>query len=171
MAILALIIAAISVAVDQLTKLLLYGKSVSVIGNFLWIQSAFNDGAAFGMLGGARWFFIVLSVPVMAIIIYILFSKKLGNSRFLGITLGLILGGIIGNLIDRIFLGGVRDFIYFKSINFAIFNFADTFICVGMVLLVIFILFLYNPKNKNNAKLINENEEKIKEIEKIKNDD
>ena len=163
MVILSIIISVIAIIIDQLTKILLYGKSFSLIGDFLWVQTAFNDGAAFGMLGGARWFFIVLSIPVIAIIIYFIVTKKLGNTKFLGITFGLLLGGIIGNLIDRIFLGGVRDFIYFKSINFAIFNFADAFICVGVVLLVIFILFLYKPNDKHDNKVnidkINDNTE------------
>lgn len=152
MVIFALVFALVSVAVDQLTKIFLYGKSFSVIGEFLWVESAFNDGAAFGFFSGGLWFFIILSIIVIAFVLYVLFSEKFGNSKFLGITLGLLLGGIIGNLIDRIVFGGVRDFIYFKSIGFAIFNFADAFICVSMVMLIIYVLFIYKPPEKVKVK-------------------
>ena len=118
MIIYAVIAAVASVVIDQLTKLWFYGSAFSVLGDFLWVQSAFNDGAAFGLFGGARWFFIILSIPVIAGLIYCLISKILGDSPFLGVTLGLMAGGIIGNVIDRIILGGVRDFIYFKSIPY-----------------------------------------------------
>ena len=138
----------LAVLADQLTKLWLYGKSVSLIGDFLWVESIFNTGAAFGSFSGARWFFIGLSVPVMALLIYLVISKKMGNSKFLGITLGMLLGGIVGNLIDRIFLAGVRDFIYFKSINFAIFNIADAFITIGTIMLIIYVLFLWHKGDK-----------------------
>ena len=112
----------------------------------MWIESAFNKGAAFGSFAGARWFFIALSVPVMALIIYLVATKKIGKSKFLGITMGLLLGGIVGNLIDRIIFAGVRDFIYFKSINFAIFNMADAFITIGTVCLIVYIIFFWKKE-------------------------
>lgn len=146
MIIYAIIAAVASVVIDQLTKLWFYGSAFSVLGDFLWVQSTFNDGAAFGLFGGARWFFIILSIPVIAGLIYCLISKILGDSPFLGVTLGLMAGGIIGNVIDRIILGGVRDFIYFKSINFAIFNFADAFICASVALLAVYLLFCKKHK-------------------------
>ena len=138
----------LAVLADQLTKLWLYGKSVSLIGDFLWVESTFNTGAAFGSFAGARWLFIGLSIPVMALLVYLVISKKMGNSKFLGITIGFLLGGIVGNLIDRIFLAGVRDFIYFKFINFPIFNFADAFITIGTIMLIVYILFLHNKGEK-----------------------
>lgn len=140
-----IISAVLSLGVDQLSKLLLYGKNFSVLGDFLWVTSSFNDGAAFGMLSGARWFFIALSVPAICGIIYCVVTKKLGKSNFFGATLGLLLGGIIGNVIDRIALAGVRDFIYLKAIDFAIFNIADACLTIGMIMLGVYILFLYKP--------------------------
>lgn len=158
MIIYAIIAAVASVVIDQLTKLWLYGSAFSVLGDFLWVQSTFNDGAAFGLFGGARWFFIILAIPVIAGLIYCLISKILGDSPFLGVTLGLMAGGIIGNVIDRIILGGVRDFIYFKSINFAIFNFADAFICVSVALLAVYLLFCKKHK-KDDKEAGNESNE------------
>ncbi|MBQ8468962.1 MAG: signal peptidase II [Clostridia bacterium] len=125
------------VGLDQLTKWLLYGKSFSLLGNFLWIESSFNTGAAFSMMSGAQLFFIIVASIASVVMIYLICTKCIEFSRFSRVSMALVLGGALGNLIDRIFLGGVRDFIYFKSINFAIFNIADTFVTVGCVLLVI----------------------------------
>jgi len=143
----------VAVLLDQLTKLWLYGKSFSLLGDFLWVESTFNKGAAFGSFAGARWLFIGLAVPVLAIIIYLVISKKLGGTKFLGITLGMLFGGIVGNLIDRIFLAGVRDFIYFKFINFAIFNIADAFITIGTIMLIVYIIFLWDKGDKQKLKV------------------
>ncbi len=134
------LIAGVVIGVDQLTKFWLYGKSFSLIGDFLWIQTSFNTGAAFSMLSGKTWFFILVAVLASALIIYLLISNKWGLNVGAKVGLALILGGAVGNLIDRIVLGGVRDFIYFKSINYAIFNFADTFVSIGAVVLVIFFI-------------------------------
>lgn len=137
----AFILSAVCVAVDQLTKWFLYGKSCSLIGDFLWLEPGFNTGASFSILSNATLFLIIFSIPVIALMIYFIISNKVSKSKFFKIALGIILGGTIGNLIDRIAFGGVRDFIYFKSINFAIFNFADIFINIGVYLLVGFIIY------------------------------
>lgn len=133
-------IALVVVLVDQLTKQWLYGQSFSLIGDILWIESSFNTGAAFSMMSGAVWFFIVVAIIASAIMIYLLISNKWGLTTFNKISIALVFGGAIGNLIDRIVLGGVRDFIYFKSINFAIFNIADAAVTIGGVLLIIGII-------------------------------
>lgn len=139
--IIAFIIAACAIAVDLLTKHFLYGKSMSLIGDFLWLESpSLNTGASFGIFGGKTIYLIIFSIPVIAVMIYLIISKRFSTSKFFKASLGLVLGGTIGNLIDRIALGGVRDFIYLKSINFAIFNFADIFINVGVFLLIIYFI-------------------------------
>lgn len=138
--IISLILVAIVVLLDLVSKALLYGKSFSLIGDFLWIESAFNKGASFGMLQGGRVFFIIFTIPIVMFMFWIICSKKYKKSLFFKICISLILGGTLGNLIDRIFLGGVRDFIYLKSINFAIFNIADSAITVGVILFIICLL-------------------------------
>jgi len=143
--ILSIVIAIAFIGVDQLTKFLLYGKSFSVVGDVLWVESTFNEGAAFGSLAGAKWIFVILALAAIALIVTILAKKKFANSRFAGITFGLLLAGIIGNLIDRVIYSGVRDFIYLKFINFAIFNIADACITFGTIFLIIFVLFVYKP--------------------------
>ena len=84
--------------------------------------------------------FIAISTPLILAMIWVLLSKRKEFTKFLKICVGILLGGTIGNYIDRIWLGGVRDFIYFKSINFAIFNIADAAVTIGGVLLIIGII-------------------------------
>jgi len=127
------------ILVDQLTKYLLYGINMSLIGDFLWLEEAFNTGASFGMFENGTLFFIIISTPLIALMCYVLISKRPMFTKFLKICVAVLLGGTIGNYIDRIFLGGVRDFIYFKSINFAIFNVADIAITVGTIMLAIYL--------------------------------
>ena len=135
MIIISLICAVIVVGVDQLTKFLIYGTAAkSIIGDFLWFQSTLNSGVAFSMFEGKSWLFIIISAIASIVIIYLIFSKKFLMKHFYKICLGLILGGTIGNLIDRIIFDGVRDFIYFKFIDFAIFNIADAAIVVSVIL-------------------------------------
>lgn len=139
--IVAYIIGAICVLIDQLTKWLLYGKSCSLIGDFLWLEPGFNTGASFSIFSNATTFLIIFSIPVIAMMNYFMISNKVSKSKFFKISIGIILGGTIGNFIDRIAFGGVRDFIYLKSINFAIFNFADIFINIGVYMLIGYIIY------------------------------
>lgn len=143
----AFIICAVVIILDQVTKFCLYGMSCSLIGDFLWIESTLNTGASFGMLKNGTLFFIIFSIPMIAIMIWLIISKKHDYGKFFKITMGILLGGTIGNLIDRIFFAGVRDFIYFKSINFAIFNVADIAITVATIMLVVY-LFVEMFKKK-----------------------
>ena len=136
----ALIIAGLVILADQLTKHFLYGISMSLIGDFLWIEEAFNTGASFGMLKNGTVLFIAISTPLILAMIWVLLSKRKEFTKFLKICVGILLGGTIGNYIDRIWLGGVRDFIYFKSINFAIFNVADIAITVGSIMLATYLI-------------------------------
>lgn len=143
------------VTLDQVTKLLFEGASFSLIGDFLWVLSTRNEGAAFSMLEGARWFFVGITIPILVILFFIAFHKKLRSERFLRVGISILIGGIIGNFIDRLVLGYVRDFVYFKSIGFAIFNLADTALTVGCTMLVIWVLFMYKPEvKKNNVKKV-----------------
>lgn len=131
-----------AILIDQVTKLVLYGKSCSLIGDFLWLESpGLNTGASFGIFEGKAIYLILFTIPVVALIVYLIISKKVSKSLFFKISLGIVLGGIIGNLVDRIALGGVRDFIYLKSIDFAIFNFADIFINIGAFMLVGYFIY------------------------------
>ena len=111
----------------------------------LYIQ---NTGAAFSLLENAQWLFILIAV--LAVILITLFLIRIpGKRRFLPlqILLTLISAGAVGNLIDRIRLGYVRDFIYFSLIDFPVFNVADIYVTVSTVLLVLFVLFYYKEED------------------------
>lgn len=139
--IIAFVCAIVSIAADQLTKYFIYGTaSRSVIGNFLWFESTLNTGVAFSWFEGAGWILVALSLLFCAVFVYLIISKKYFKSKTEKICIGFILGGTLSNVIDRIILGGVRDFIYFKFIDFAIFNLADTAIVLGAIALCVYVL-------------------------------
>ena len=77
-------------------------------------------------------------------------SKKWLQSRFEKISIALILAGTLSNLVDRIIFKGVRDFIYLKFIDFAVFNIADMAVTIGAILMIVSILFLQKKEEKND---------------------
>ena len=140
------------IAIDQLTKFLIYGSApVSVLGDFLWFESSLNTGVAFSMFEGHSYLFVVLSGIAALVMIWLIISKKIFKSKFEKISLGVILGGTIANAIDRIAFGGVRDFIYLKFINFAIFNVADMAITIGASLLCLLIVISIFKKDESKG--------------------
>lgn len=143
------------VGLDQYTKYLavihLKDKpAYSIISGILELNYLENKGAAFGMLQNQKAFFIFVAVVILGVIGYVLFktpdSKKY---RILHLLLSLIAAGAIGNMIDRIRLNYVVDFIYFVFINFPIFNVADMYVTISTVALVILLLFKYNENDLN----------------------
>lgn len=127
--------------IDQLSKGLIslyipLNESIKLT-NFLSITYVHNIGAAFSILQGARWLFIILGIIALNII-YIFFIKDKKLTNFEIIIYALMLSGIMGNIIDRVLYGYVIDFIDITLFNFAIFNFADSFIVISVILLVVF---------------------------------
>lgn len=147
------ILAIIILGIDQLTKVLLYGQNMSLIGDLLWLKTVFNKGAAWGSFVGGRWFFICISIIAGIVFVYLLFSNKYFKSKFFKVSIGFLLGGLLGNLFDRIVFAGVRDFIYLKFINFPVFNVADIAVTIGTIMLIVYILFLYSKIENNSKKL------------------
>jgi signal peptidase II len=92
------------------------------------------------MLSDQRWVFMVVSAISMVIIVWLLY-KEYKRHPLLNVALSMVLGGGIGNMIDRIRLGYVVDFFHVDFVDFAIFNVADSFITVGAILLVIYVIF------------------------------
>ena len=92
--------------------------------------------------------FFVIAMIASIILIYVICSKRWLKIKLEKISLGLLLGGTVANAIDRLVFGGVRDFIYLKFINFAIFNVADMAITIGAILLCVAIIFLRKPKEE-----------------------
>ena len=155
--ILSFILAGVVVFLDQLTKVLFYGSPAkSIIGDLLWFQSTLNTGVAFSMFENMTLLFTIISAVSVIIFSYLIISKKFLKGKAEKIILGIIMGGTIGNLIDRIIFKGVRDFIYLKFIDFAIFNVADMAISLGAITLCAYLLFLEIKQAKNTKKGINE---------------
>lgn len=145
---LVMLIAALVVILDQITKVLaakfltaLPGATFSLWPGVFHLTYTENRGAAFGMLQNARWFFIITTIIACGAILWFLLKERGKVHLLMRITLALILGGALGNLIDRVLLGYVRDMFYAVIINFAIFNVADSAVSVGCVLLFIDLLF------------------------------
>ena len=143
--------------IDQISKLaaLKYLKpvgSVSFIDGIMNFTFVENRGAAFGVLTGARWFFIVITIAVtIAAVIYI--KKYMPNKKEYGIvklSIILILGGAWGNAFDRFFRGYVVDMFDFNifGYDFPVFNFADICVCIGAFLLVVGIMFFDREDKK-----------------------
>ncbi len=129
------------IVLDQLSKLLSV-KLLAPIGSVpLWegvlhLTYVENRGAAFGMLAEHRWVFMSIStIAIIAIAIYLYSGRN--TSKLYTSALMLIVSGGIGNMIDRIALGYVVDFIDFALIDFAVFNIADSLVCIGAGLLVL----------------------------------
>ena len=123
-------------SLDQLTKFLvtknlLYNQSVPVIKGIFLITLIHNRGAAFGILKNQISLFILTAI--FAIVLIYLNLKENRHKKFYSISLSLILAGALGNLVDRIFLGYVIDFLDFRI--WPVFNVADSAITIGAILL------------------------------------
>lgn len=122
---------------DQLSKFIVakyVDKSIPVISSFFNIVNIHNTGAGFGMLAGQNTVLIFISAIVFGAILF--GYGRLPNSKMAACSIGLILGGIVGNLIDRIRLGYVVDFLDFSI--WPSFNIADSAITIGAILLIIY---------------------------------
>lgn len=115
--------------------------TIDIIPNVLSLYYHENFGAAFGILQQKRFFLVTVTAVVITVLIGAILLKKVKGNLVLT-ALSLIIAGGIGNLIDRVTLGYVIDYIYFEPINFPIFNFADCCVVVGTGLLAIYILFV-----------------------------
>ena len=157
-----MVVAIVVVIADQLTKwaivewVPLYDKVP--LNSFLNITHQKNPGAAWSFLADAggwqRWFFIALSSIVSVVIAVWLWRIRTDGLAVLGAGLALVLGGAIGNLIDRILLGHVTDFlqVLFGSWAFPSFNVADAGISVGAALLIIDAIFFSGKEERAATK-------------------
>ena len=140
------------VALDQGVKALVvahlpYGTVVPVLGNALQLLYVRNPGAAFSFAVNMTWVFSIVSTAVVVAII--VFARRI-RSMWWALVLGMLLGGALGNLLDRLFRepgfgrGHVVDFISTPWMMPAIYNIADSFICVSMVIFVLLVVFGVN---------------------------
>ncbi|UZQ84566.1 signal peptidase II [Thermoclostridium stercorarium] len=147
------ILIAVLFALDQVTKAyvrdnLPLGVRNEVIPGFFYFTHVENTGAAFGILKNGRYFFIILTVIICGILIYVMIKNK---QKLLRLAISFILAGAAGNWIDRVIRGKVTDFFdfYIFGYDYPVFNVADICINIGTFLLVFFVLFIYKePKKK-----------------------
>lgn len=146
-----LLIVSALVGIDIITKVICDNIHINVIGDFFVLLSTKNYGAGLGILSGQTVLLIVMSIIfIIGFIVFDIFYKN--NNTLYFIAINLIFAGAIGNLVDRIFLGYVRDFIY---INLPFmpyyFNLADVFLTFGVIFILIEILFKKEPKKEKMA--------------------
>lgn len=141
------ILSVILVFIDQITKRIAYvnlfnKEPYAVVDNVLYFVYVENKGAAFGILQNQFSLFLILTILVLLIIIIALYKLKLSRNNVLYyVFLLFIFSGAIGNFIDRVKNRYVVDFIYFKPIDFPVFNFADILITCGCLIMLYIIIF------------------------------
>ena len=148
------VIIASGILVDQITKILTFTfmnlhDTIPLIPSVLNLKYVQNRGAAFGMLSDQRWVFIVVStLAIVGFSLYLYLGHA--QSTLYGVSLSMVISGGIGNMIDRLALGFVVDFIQFEFVKypvfgegevfwrtFPVFNGADSLVCVGAGLLIL----------------------------------
>lgn len=148
----------ILIGLDQFTKILavnhLMGKEdVVLIPGVLQLHYLENTGAAFSILEGQQWLFAVATPVLLIIMCYILIRMPaLKKYTVLDYIIIFLIAGAIGNYIDRISNNYVVDFIYFSLINFPVFNVADCYVTVSVILLFLLILFYYKDEDLEEIK-------------------
>ena len=144
----------ILVIVDQLVKqwariYLLPAGSLPMIDGLIGFRWATNTGAAFGIFQGGRWFFVILTIAVIAVILF--FEFKIPYTRknmWVRVPMAMILAGAIGNFIDRLLFGYVVDMFQFLFINFPIFNIADILLVVGVFIYAFVSFFIFKDEEE-----------------------
>lgn len=141
------------VAIDQLTKHIVRSsfalyESKPLIKGVFHLSYIQNTGAAWGLLKGRLVLFVVLTLAFL-IVCGCLYARIKDDKRFtaLRVCLVFLVSGAIGNMIDRIKLHYVVDFFDFRLINFPVFNVADIYVTVSMLVLIILCLFYYKDED------------------------
>lgn len=153
-------IGAAVLAIDQITKYLVVrnmeiGESIPIIGEFLQLTSHRNSGAAWGMFQGQMLFFYIVTLIVVALLLYI-YKKEAEDNFLMQLSITLLLAGAVGNFIDRILFQEVVDFVdtLIFGYDFPIFNVADSALTVGVILMLIEFFFTgrSGDNERNNSR-------------------
>ncbi len=159
-------------AVDRYTKFLAVsalsdGGSVALIPGVIDLMLVYNEGAAFGILQGARLYFIIVAtLASLGIIIYIAITKR--HSLLRVFALALICTGAVGNAIDRALSGKVVDFFHTLFIEFPVFNIADSAITLGVIVLM---LSLFIPNDGRSGKHLRREAQQSRNCTRLDTDD
>lgn len=133
-------ILALDIYTKYLAKTVFILKDTELIPDVLYFTYVENRGAAFGIMQNRQWFFIAVTLLIILAMLFYIIKYKPQN-KLIKLSLFFIMSGGIGNLIDRIRLGYVVDFIDVRIINYPVFNVADCFVVIGAILLCGAILF------------------------------
>lgn len=140
------------VVLDQVTKYLVnkyieFGSGISIIEGFFYLVHWRNKGAAWGIFQNGRYFFMAITVVAIIVMLHLIYKSK---DTFFKLSISLVMGGALGNFIDRVRIGSVIDFLdfHFWNYHFPTFNVADSFIVVGTIMLIYYIIFRYNEEKK-----------------------
>ena len=152
---------------DVLTKVMIQsymtlGSSREVLGSFFKLTYILNQGGVFGSKLGSNYFYTVSAILVVMLVVYFLY-KEFGKNKYVDLSLFIVLGGAVGNLVDRIRLGAVVDFLDFEFFNFNLlgyhfdrwptFNVADVAVTVGMLLLICTVVFRLGRSSECEPKI------------------
>ena len=148
------LLAALILILDQGTKLwahsVLRAKPLVLIPGALELTYLENRGAVWGLMQGWRIVFLIATFLFLGIMLWFYIRKRRDMSLLTRIILVLLFSGAVGNLIDRLFLGYVRDMIYFSLINFPVFNIADIFVTCGTAAAAVYYLKYYDKSDAKN---------------------
>jgi signal peptidase II len=160
---------AILIGFDRWTKFLAVVRlkdqpSIPIIPNIFELTYVENRGAAFGVLQDQRWFFLILTFFVLVLLIYA-FVRVPSGRRFVPLQMiGIgFFSGAAGNMIDRMLHGYVVDFLYFRLIDFPVFNLADVYVTVTAVFFFLFVFFFYKDEEFEFLKLRRKDRKKKEE--------
>jgi len=154
-----LVLIAVLILADQLIKIIVnscidIGGVVEVIkfGDFklFSLEHVRNSGAAWSIMQGKTWFLVGVPLIVCGLGVYYMYRQR-DKSRLQLVSLAMLVAGGIGNLIDRVRLHEVIDYIKFEPVKFPVFNFADICVVVGALIFAIYIIFLDKPDKESKA--------------------
>lgn len=160
MLIVSIIVIVLLIAADQFLKFFMVNNVFAEVNardlikfgdlDIIGLRYVENRGAAFSSFEGARWFLIILTIAlIVGLTIWVIKDKN--KNPFMVYSAAAVIAGGIGNLIDRIRLGYVIDYIEVRLFNFAIFNFADICVVLGAICLVIYVCFIDNKVEKKHG--------------------
>lgn len=153
-----LVLVVLLVVLDQFTKVLAVNnlmnkEDIILIPNVLQLHYLENTGAAFSILEGKQLVFAIITPILLVGLCFLLFRMpQVKKYQALDYIIVFLIAGAIGNYIDRIFNNYVVDFIYFSLINFPVFNVADCYVTVSVILLLILILWYYTDDDLEEIK-------------------
>lgn len=143
------------VVVDQITKVLTrslipLGEKITLIPGLVGLTYVQNTGAAFSSFSGGTWLLALLSL-VMTALLSVAIAKNWLKHPFAQWSMAVVMAGAFGNFIDRAFIGYVTDMVDTLFINFAVYNFADICVVLGVIALAVYIIFFYEKYEGKKA--------------------